>query len=217
MSVFAYNPESAKTWANNVVEFLNGGSESVNACSRRFSEQIEKLVQPNVWTGTAASANYHNFMDTHQALISFVNAFGNAFEDSMNTLTHNVAQLEEINLGDTSVDATFGKLTYDQVSSLAEQNIDKEVVRYNYDVIESIGEALNDVHDMLNNVFEQLSNLIGKLNSGEEIWDGDAAESAKETLTKTLRNNYTNVSDTLAICIGNIKTAAANAKLADRA
>ena len=75
MAVFAYNPDAAKSWANSVVNYLNGGSESVSACSRRFSEQIEKLVQPNVWTGAAAAKNYQNFMDTHQAMIKFINSF----------------------------------------------------------------------------------------------------------------------------------------------
>ena len=76
MSVFAYNPEAAKSWSSSIIEFLNGGSDSVGACSKKFSEQIEKLVQPNVWTGAAAAKNYQNFLETHQSLIKFINDFG---------------------------------------------------------------------------------------------------------------------------------------------
>ena len=37
MSVFAYDPEAARIWSNSIVNYLNGGTESVSSCSRKFS------------------------------------------------------------------------------------------------------------------------------------------------------------------------------------
>lgn len=216
MSVFAYDPEAAKAWANKVVEYLNGGSESVSACSKKFSEQIEKLVQPNVWTGAAASKNYQNFLETHQALINFVNNFGNAFQEAMNSVNASVANLEVANLGaDTNVSSTFGTLSYDQLTQLSQENINKDVVRYDYATISGIGNALNSIYSSLESINSSLSSKINELNNGSSIWDGNAAESAKENLSSTLKTNMDKVMEALNVCIKNISTAAEAAQTAD--
>ena len=167
MSVFAYNPESAKAWADLVVCYLNGENNSIYACSKNFDAQIEKLVQPNVWTGSAAAQNYQNFMETHQALINFTNSFGSAFGEAMNSVNKNIASLEISNLGsDTNVSSTFGELTYNQLESLSEENINKEEVRYDYATITSIGSELSKIESLLEEVTGNLKNKIGDLNSG---------------------------------------------------
>lgn len=218
MSVFAYDPESAKAWANSVVNYLNGGNESISACSKKFSEQIEKLVQPNVWTGAAASQNYQNFLETHQALVKFVNNFGSAFEQAMNSVNKNVASLEVSNLGkDTNVSSAFGSLSYDELTTLSEENISKDVVRYDYATISGIGSALNGILTTLESVNSNLTNKINELNNGSSIWDGDAAESAKENLSRTLKTNMDKVMETLNVCIKNISSAAEAAQKADTA
>ncbi len=216
MAVFAYNPEAVKAWANSVVNYLNGGSESVSSCSRRFSEQIEKLVQPNVWTGAAAAKNYQNFMETHQAMIKFINSFGEAFEGAMNSINASVAQLEIANLGvDTNVASKFGSLSYEQISALSAENINKEVVRYDYATIISIGSALNSIVQELEGVKTGLNSKINELNNGSAIWDGNAAESSKESLLATLENNMKAVLEGLQVCINNISGAAEAAQMAD--
>ncbi len=216
MSVFAYNPEAVKTWSNSVINFLNGGSDSIQACSKKFSEQVEKLVQPNVWTGAAAAKNYQNFLDTHKALINFVNNFGNAYEEAMNEVNKNVANLEIANLGtDTNVSSTFGTLTYDQLAQLSEENIKKDVVRYDYATISSIGTALKQILTTLENVNSNLSKKIDELNNGSGMWDGGAASEARENLSSTLKVNMDKVIDALNICISNISAAAEAAQMAD--
>lgn len=217
MSVFAYNPEAAKSWANAVVNYLNGGAESVEGVSKKFNEQIEKLVQPNVWTGTAALQNYQNFLDTHQALVNFINGFGQTFEEAMNELNKSVAQLETSNLGNASgISSSFGTLTYNQLSALSQENINKDVVRYDYATIQGIGTALNGILSSLTTINERLVSEINKLNNGSSIWDGNAAESAKESLSTTLKNNMDKVIEALNVCIKNISGAAEAAQAADQ-
>ncbi len=216
MSVFAYNPESAKAWATSVINYLNGGAESINGCSKKFSEQIEKLVQPNVWTGAAAAKNYQNFLETHQALVNFVNSFGEAFEQAMNSINASVANLEVANLGtNTNVASTFGTLSYDQLTTLSQQNINQDVVRYDYATISGIGSALNSILQSLEQINGSLNAKINELNNGSSIWDGNAAESAKQSLSSTLKTNMDKVVEALNVCIKNISDAAEAAQTAD--
>ena len=218
MSVFVYNPESVKTWARNVVSYLNGGDESVYTCSKKFGEQIEILVQPNVWTGAAAAQNYQNFMETHKALISFTNAFGSAFEEAMNVINTKVNDLEISNLGiDTNISATFGQLTYDRISQLSEENINKDVTTYDYMTIIEIGTTLNKIQSDLEKVTTSLKTKLEELNSGVGTWDGDAASSAKENLLNIVNKNMSVISEGLQICIKNISAAAQAAQQADQA
>lgn len=217
MSVFSYDPEKAKSWANNVLNQLNGGSESISACSKKFNEQTEKLVQPNVWTGPAAVKNYQDFLETHQALVKFVNSFGEAFEQAMNSINASVSNLEVANAGGVtnSISSTFGSLNFEQLNALSQENINKDVVRYDYATISSIGTELKSIYSTLESVNNNLGNKINELNNGSSIWDGNAAESAKETLSNTLRTNMTKVLEALNICISNIQGAAEAAQQAD--
>lgn len=217
MSVFAYDPSAVKAWANSVVNYLNGGTESVGACSKKFSEQIEKLVQPNVWTGAAARQNYQNFLDTHKALVAFINNFGESYETAMNEINKAVGNLEVANLGvDTNVFESFGTLSYSELSALAEQSIGVEVVRYDYATISGIGTVLANIKSTLDSVYEGLKNKIAELNNGASMWDGDSAESAKTNLTNVLTTNMNKVNEGLDICIKNISEAAEAAQIADR-
>lgn len=217
MAVFAYNPVSVSSWSKEVLNKLNGETESVNECSKKFNEQIEKLVQPNVWTGAAASQNYQNFMETHQALITFVNKFGMAFEEAMNSVNKSVNELEVANLGrDANVLETFGTLNYNQISALSEENINKEVIRYDYAAIIDIGNVLNQIKGTLEKVSESLKVKINELNNGTSMWDGEAAEKSKERLQQTLTTNMQKVFESLNVCINNITAAAKDAQAADR-
>ena len=46
-----YNPVKFKEWANGVISIVE---QSINECSKSFSAQMEALVQPGVWSGSAA-------------------------------------------------------------------------------------------------------------------------------------------------------------------
>ena len=216
MAVFQYDPELAKKWSNEVVDYLNGEGDSVFVCSKKFNEQMEKLVQPDVWTGSAASKNYQDFIATHNALIKFTNTFGDTFQEAMNKVNKSVADLELANLGkDTNVSSTFGTLSYNQLSALSEENINKSYVRYNYATIISIGSVLKNIRVSLENVNEGLKRKISELNSGSNIWDGDASENAKDSLLDVLNSNMPEIFDSLDTCIKNIETAGENAQAAD--
>ncbi len=212
-----YEPTAAKNWANAVVECLNGGPASVKGCSMKFNEQIEKLVQPNVWTGAAAAQNFQNFMDTHNALIHFANEFGSSFSQAMMDVAKSIADLEVANLGaDTTVSSNFGQLNYSQITEMSAANINKEVVTYDYGVISEIGSALASIKGNLEDVKTKLDSELSKLNSGSGIWDGNAAEGAKETLTNVLNTNMSQIFEALNTCISNISAAAEAAQMADQ-
>ena len=57
-NMFIFNPAEVRTWAGRVLNNFNGGdSNTAIGCSKEFGQQLEKLVQPNVWTGDAAKKN----------------------------------------------------------------------------------------------------------------------------------------------------------------
>ena len=214
MAIFRYDPAGINRWSNTVVNYLE---EDVATCSKKFNEQIQKLVQPNVWTGAAAAQNYHDFMDTHNALLKFINSFGSAFQEAMTSVNKNVANLEAANLGKDSNVGESLSLNYSQINEIAEQNINKEVVIYDYAIIIDIGGNLNTIRADLKNVYENLKKKIAEVNNGSGLWDGDAAENAENELSRTLTTNMEKVLEYLEKCISNIKGAGENAQNADRA
>ena len=217
MSVFQYDPSLAKTWSQAVVNYLDGDGESVRICSQKFSQQMEVLVQPNVWTGAAAYQNYQNFMETHNAMIKFINQFGMAFEEAMHNVTASIQELEVSNLGkSTNVSSTFGTLSYQQISELAEANINQEHVTYDYAQIMSIGENLKSIRSSLDSVVSSLKSKINELASGAGIWEGDSATSARENLLSTIEKNMPEIISALEKCDQNIALAGQNAQAADR-
>ncbi len=214
---FVYNPDSVKNWSNSLIKIISGEEDSVSSCARKFNELVSELVKPQVWTGAAAYQNYQNFMETHNALVAFSNEFGDAFAQTMNEVARSVAGLEVSNLGfDTNVSQSFGELSFNQLSQMAAENINKEIVTYDYEVISNIGASLKQIKEKLDGVKVNLLTTINRLNSGEGIWDGDAAEAAKNTLTNTADTNMTKIYSNLDICISNINAAAMAAQSADR-
>ena len=212
-----YDPTEVKNWSNAVVDYLDGGGVSIKGCTNKFNEQMEKLVQPNIWTGAAAAKNFQNFMETHNALIKFTNEFGGAFSSAMTEVAKNVNDLEVGNLGEnTNVSATFGSLSYSQLNEMAVKNINQDAVRYDYTAIVGIGSELARIKTSLTEVRSSLVNKINELDSGREIWDGGAAAAAREELTSVITKNMEEIEKTLDICIKNIATAGEKAQHADQ-
>ena len=156
-------------------------------------------------------------MDTHNALIRFSNEFGQSFSQAMTDVAKSIADLEIANLGaDTTVTSNFGQLNFSQITEMSEANINKEVVTYDYGVISEIGTALSSIKGNLEGVKNTLDSELAKLNSGSGIWDGNAAEIAKETLTNVLNTNMSQIFEALNTCISNISAAAEAAQMADQ-
>ncbi len=214
MAIFRYDPIEINTWSNRVARYLD---ENVANCSTKFKEQMDKLAEPNVWTGAAAAQNYQDFTDTHKALIKFINAFGSSFQEAMNSVNKNVANLEVSNLGTSTNVGSSMNLSYSNISDITPSTIAQEAVVYDYITISEIGTSLNTIKQELSDVYESLKNEIARLNDGSGLWDGDAAGSAHEELTTTLTTNMDSVLESLDICIKNISQAAQNAQNADMA
>ena len=101
-------------------------------------------------------------------------------------------------------------------SYISEENINKELVTYNYNAISEIGESLKQINSQLETVVnEKLKTEINKLNDGSKVWDGDAAQGAKDSLLNTLTTNMQKVTECLQVCIDNISSAAKEAQAAD--
>lgn len=214
MSIFRYDPNAIRTWSNKVARYMD---EDIQNVSNRFKAQIDALVQPGVWTGDAALKNYQNFVDTHNALTNFINNFGESFQNAMNAVNQNVADLEDSNLGVNSNAKEALNLTYSNISDIEPETIKSDTITYDYGQIQSIGEELAKIKNDLTEVYANLKNAIQEINNNEGLWDGDAAERARDELTSTLTSNMDKVLQCLEVCISNIKFAGENAAAADSA
>ena len=217
MATFAFYPDAAKSWATKVIGYLNGESDSVKYCSKKFEEQLKQLVQPDVWTGTAAAQNYQNFLTAHEILVKFINGFGEQFQKTMSNAASATNALEMNNYGSSMVSQKFGNLDYAKLTDLSKSTIDKDYVTYNYEVISSIGKSLSEIRSIIDTVNTNLQKEINVLGDGN-VWNGSSAERAKTDLLGELNNgNYgiKKINEALDICIKNINDAAEAARLAD--
>lgn len=216
MSVFTYNQENIKAWSTNIMNYLNGSDHSFGTCSKKFTEQIDNLAKPNVWTGDAAKANFNDFLDTQKAFKAFTDSFGAAYQDAMNNLRNYVAQLETNNLGSsTSITDAIGEIGYTQLSTLSASSITTDHVTYDYNEIANISNNLNEIKSTLVEVYADLKTEVEKIGEGSDIWGGSGAETSKQNLLDVLTKNMDVINANLDRCIGNIKTAADNAQQLD--
>lgn len=215
-NTLSYDPSSFKQWCDRVIDCLIGESSSIKICSNKFTEQMTKLREPGVWSGAAAAQNYDNFVKTHRDLLQFVNRFGLAFQEVMNTFKNKISSLENINLATLTNVESFGEVIYSNISDFNEDVVNKEVVEYKYDVILTISQELKTISSMLLQVNNSLIHEIETLNNGNKVWDGNAAQNTKETLSNILKTSMEEITNDLNICIKNIEIAAQNAKGADR-
>ena len=212
MAIFRYDPARINSWSNKIARYLD---ENIASCSKKFSEQMDLLAQPNVWTGAAAAKNYINFTETQAALIKFINSFGTAFQEAMVSVNENVAELEVSNLGTNTNVAGSLNLSYNNLETNVPETIRQEAVVYDYSTIIEIGSSLNTIKGELTEVYSNLKTEISYVNDNSGLWDGNAAASAREQLESTLTTNMDAVLENLEVCINNISKAAQNAQNAD--
>ena len=216
MSVFTYNQANIKAWSTNIMNYLNGGDSSFETCSRKFTEQIDNLAKPNVWTGAAAQANFNDFLETQKAFKAFADSFGSGYQQAMNALRSNVANLEQSNLGTTaSITDSIGDISYTSLSDLSASVITTDHVTYDYNEIVSISNNLSNIKGILDEIYSKLQSEISRIGEGSDIWGGSGAETSKQNLLDVLSKNMEVVNANLERCISNIKTAADNAQQLD--
>ena len=214
---FAYGP-SITIWAKEINNLIGGEGDTIRSCTEKMKSQMEQLTQPDVWTGSAAVQNFSNFMQTENALISFANEFGEKFTSAVKNTNDAVEQLELGNLAqNTNISGIMDSLSFNQLSAMAEANINKETVLYNYNVIAQIGTELATIQTQLETINSSLLAKINQLDDGSAMWDGNSAESARESLSGVLNTNMPKIFENLNICIRNISAAAEAAKVADSA
>ena len=218
-NMFIFNPAEVRTWAGRVLNNFNGGdSNTAIGCSKEFGQQLEKLVQPNVWTGDAAKKNYQDFIETNNMMVALINDFGRKFEESLNQAARLVSDMEVANLGaDTTVVASYGGLSYEQLSELSQSSFNTDVVRYNYTAISEIHDALTSILRRLDDtVFKNTVDRLNEIGHGTgDIWEGTAAQTANQSLVAFLNKYKEEIDAQFSRCINNINQALQNAQQLD--
>lgn len=226
---FVYNPEKIKNWGKEITEVMaGGGNETIIRCYNDFKKQIEALVSEGVWTGPAAHTNFDDMKNTLMAIVNFSNDFGEALTTAMGDLYKKVKDLEASN-ADTGglsfdadlpkIDMTIGKIS---VNEAAFKKVNEVV--YNPVQIDGIHNQLLSIREQFSAAQQKLIGKINKLDSGEGIWDGGAAENYKMILNDYIKPNSTEgntasmskIFANLDTCISNVKTALDKAMAANR-
>ncbi len=219
-----FNPTAASTWTKSMIAYLSGdgggdasGGGSVGGEAARLKEQMNNLLQPNVWTGAAAMKNFENFVETYNSMVRFVNQFGEAFKEAMKDVATKIGSLEAANLAESGdyVSAPFGDVTYENIANMDTTSIDTENVVYDYGIITGIGAIMNSIRVCLENHVNALKNLLEQIGSDSDTWGGTAAENTKSELLNIINSNMPAIYESLDLCINNIKTAAENAQNLD--
>lgn len=217
MAVFKYVPEGMTKWVNQILDDIGGSGETLKSASDKFKAQIDALLAPGVWTGSAAKANFDNFLTTHDAFAKFANDFMSKFESSMTELNTQVGQLEATNLGSAG-NVILGAINKVDLANLDTKEIDVDYVTYDYATIVSIGQELDSIRKNLA-VFQSNieSHLSWIANGSGSYWEGNAAESTLQTLKDSVTTNMEQINSALEVCISNITKAGENAQSADAA
>ena len=215
MAVFKYVPEGMTKWVNQILDDIGGDGQTLKTASDKFKEQIDALLVDGVWTGSAAQANFDNFLATHNAFVKFANDFMTKFKDSITTLNTQVGQLETNNLGnaDNVVLNEFSEL---ELSDMDTKTISVDSVTYDYGKISEIGGKLDKIRVDLAIFQTNINTHLGWINDGSgSYWEGNAAESAKIALQDCVKSNMEEINSALETCINNIRQAGINAQTAD--
>lgn len=210
----SYNPDKFKAWANEVMSFIDGASVSINSCSKLFGGEMEKLVQPGVWSGDAAKKNYELFKQTHDALVKLTNGFSKAFEEGMNGVNASLKSLELTNLGSDTNTANYGNLNATQIEEAALLNVATDEVVYDYGKMDSISETLKSINQKLDGVVTDMKKKISSLTTSGAM-TGASANELVSKLNECITTNYDAASESIGKCVANINQASRNARNAD--
>ena len=102
---------------------------------------------------------------------------------------------------------------YNKLSTDFDNNVDTQVVSYNYAKIAEINENLNNVKIAFQNfISDTITFVESNIDSGIGTWDGGFAESWKDGLKASLNKNKDDISASIDVCLNNIKEALANAQ-----
>ena len=216
MPIFRYDIEKVRTWANGINNLISGDGDSFRAAFNKFVAQMQIMVEPGTWTGSAAQKNFQNMDETFNTMVRFSNTFGTTFTDAIKSINDQVANLEISNLGtDTNVSGALNSLEYINIKSFEQANVQIDKVTYDPVKLATVTAELNTILNSIDNIHNELTRQLDYLDNGTGIWDGELAYSAKSTLTSIMQSNLTSIMDNLRKCISNVELATEAARQFD--
>lgn len=205
---FVYDPAQVSAWCRIVTDYISGGGDSFQNCLKKLNEQLEKLVQPNVWSGESAKANYDNFIQASNSFVSFLNSFNGVFSTTMTEFAKNVQNLEVSTLGvNSNIMGTFGTIDRVALDSMSQTNVNTDKVVYNFNVLNDIFDNLRSISQMLGASYDGLNKTLNQIGDNSEFWTGDTANQMRAELQKILTNSYNEWYALLEQCTNNIMEA----------
>lgn len=217
MSVFRYDKEMVRNWATKINGLISGGGDSFRESFYKFIAQMEIMVEPGTWTGSAAAKNFQNMDETLGVMIRFSNEFGTGFTSAIKSVNDAVADLEINNLGtDTDVANALNSLEYQNIKDNSGNiTVQKDLVTYNKEKLAEVTSNLTNIKSNMSSLSSKLTSDLEQLNNGTGMWDGELAERTKESLTSVAQRNLDTIIENLGKCISNVEQATEAARQFD--
>lgn len=212
----AYNPSEFPRWVETINGIMGSGQNksetSIGAVRDKMADLLSTLRNPSVWRGPSAVTNLKDFKEALESMVVFINKFGNSFDEATNDFSERISKLETSNAANISVEST----TYTNIQDIDEKEVQSETVGYDYSQILRIASELSEIKANLLKDNEDINNQLKRIQSPEELWNGNLANQHKQDLTNVLNENFPEIIAKLDKCISNINSAAENAKTTDQ-
>lgn len=216
-NVFRYDPSLIIQWVKDIDSLIAGEGLDVRSFAsevRDFQNAMSELVQPGVWEGSAAYANYNNMYEALTYMIKFFNNFNASFVAAIKSANDQIAQLEISNLGsDTNLSGMLTNAEAQSISAFAADLANKEKVVYDIAKISMVGATFKKLQSEMSITASRLTQFISKLDNGTGMWDGNAATNVKSQLTSVVQSNSNDIFNAIQKCINNIIEAGASAEI----
>ncbi len=216
-NIFRYDPELFSKWVRDIDSLIAGDGLDVRSFSsevKDFQGVMGELVQPGVWEGSAAYANYNNMYEALCTMVTFYRNFDEAFVNSMKSATEQIAQLEISNLGaDTNIAGVLSNFEAQTISANAADLANKEKVVYDIAKISMIGAKLKKLQYEMSITNSRLAQYLSMLDNGSGMWDGNLALNVRGQLTQVVQKDSNDIFNAIEKCIQNIIEAGASAEI----
>ncbi len=214
---YVFAADKVGDWANRVLKFVNGESASIESLSKRVDTQMQRMADPEVWSGGAAVKNFRDMFDTYLLLVKFANTFATNFSENMKAIEQNAIAIEEANLAENvTIADKFGTITVNGIEAPVTAAISTERDVYDKETIRDVVREFNSIMGELGQIESVLRSRIEELDGQNGWFEGKVANNLQQSLLETLNQYCTPIVKNLQMCVDNMAQRLANVENADQ-
>lgn len=214
---YVFEADRVSEWANRVLKFVNGDSDSIEALSKKVNAQMQVMTDPEVWSGASAVANYRDMMDTYVLLIQFANAFAEDFKYNVDAASKNAQMIEEANKGvNITIASEFGEVTVNGIPAPVEAAIAQDRTVYDKNRIQEVVREFNSIMSSLGQIESVLRSRLDEVDGKNGWFEGVFANRLQEACIENINKYCKPIVENLQKCVDNMQRRISNVIDADQ-